>query len=142
MAELLEQDICNPDSKFTNPRIKSSNNKKPRLDLSLEQAEWVTGCSAATTRQDLRGKVTMYGDVYLYHDTHLHPSKFFFFFCMYQSIHTTNMYLSNTHTLSSSYFLYRQLPTYSMIQSTYYSMLGGTIYMISSCSHDVIISTF
>jgi hypothetical protein len=55
---LLEQDICNPDSKFTNPRIKSSNNKKPRLDLSLERAEWVTGCSAATTRQDLHGKVT------------------------------------------------------------------------------------
>jgi hypothetical protein len=63
-------------------------------------------------------------------------------FCMYQSIHTTNMYLSNTHTLSSSYFSYRQLPTYSMIHAIYYSMLGGPIYMISSCSHDVIISTF
>jgi hypothetical protein len=30
--------------KFTNPRIKTSNNKIPRLDLSLERAEWVTGC--------------------------------------------------------------------------------------------------
>jgi hypothetical protein len=58
MAELLEQDMCNPDSKFTNPKIKSSINKKPRLDLSLERAEWVTGCSAATTRQDLCGKTT------------------------------------------------------------------------------------
>jgi hypothetical protein len=38
---------------------------------------------------------------------------------MFKSIHTTNMYLSNTHTLSSSYFLYRQLPTYSMIQAIY-----------------------
>jgi hypothetical protein len=57
MAELLEQDICNPESKYTNPRLKSSINKKPRLDLSLERAEWVTGCSAATTRRDLRGKV-------------------------------------------------------------------------------------
>jgi hypothetical protein len=38
-------------------------------------------------------------------DIHLHPSKKFFFFCMYQLIHTTNMYLSNTHTFSSSYFI-------------------------------------
>jgi hypothetical protein len=29
----------------------------------------------------------------------------FSLFCMYQSIHTTNMYPSNTHTLSSSYSL-------------------------------------
>jgi hypothetical protein len=57
MAELLEQDICNPEAKYTNPRIKSSINKKPRLDLSLERAEWVTSCSAATTRLDFRGKV-------------------------------------------------------------------------------------
>jgi hypothetical protein len=29
----------------------------------------------------------------------------FFFFCMYQLIHTTNIYLSTTHTYSSSYFI-------------------------------------
>ncbi len=45
----------------------------------------------------------LYGDVYLYHDTHLHPSKFFFSLCMYHLTHTMSMYLSNTHTLSSSY---------------------------------------
>ncbi len=63
-------------------------------------------------------------------------------FCMYHLTHTTNMYLSNTHTFSSSYLSYRQLPTYSMIQSIYYSMLDGPIYMISSWSYDIISSTF
>ena len=83
----------------------------------------------------------VYGDVYLYHDTHLHPSKLFFL-RMYHLTHTTNMYLSNTHTFSSSYLSYRQSPTYSMIQAIYHSILGGPIYMISSCFYDIISSTF
>jgi hypothetical protein len=57
MAELLEQGISNPEAKYTNPRKKASDNKRPRLDLSLERADWVTRCSAATTRRDLRGKI-------------------------------------------------------------------------------------
>jgi hypothetical protein len=56
----------------------------------------------------------------------------FFFLCMYHLTHTTNMYLSNTHTYSSSYSSYRQLPTYNMLQAIYYSMLGGPIYMMTS----------
>ncbi len=58
MADQLEQDMGNPDSKYTNPKIRSATSKKPRLDLSLERADWVTGCSAATSRQDLRGRTT------------------------------------------------------------------------------------
>jgi hypothetical protein len=58
MADQLEQDMGNPDSKYTNPKNKTPPNKRPRLDLSLERADWVTGCSAATSRQDLRGRTT------------------------------------------------------------------------------------
>ncbi len=60
----------------------------------------------------------------------IHPN--FSSLCMYHLTHTTNMYLSNTHTFSSSYLSYRQLPTYSLIHAICYSMLGGPIYMISS----------
>jgi hypothetical protein len=56
MAELLEQDINNPEAKYTNPKKPAANSKRPKLDLSLERADWVTGCSAAATRRDLRGK--------------------------------------------------------------------------------------
>jgi hypothetical protein len=75
---------------------------------------------------------------------YLTPSiKFFFFFCMYQLIHTMNMYPSNTHTYTFSYFIIRAIANiYSMIQSIYYFILGSSINMISSCSHDIIISTF
>jgi hypothetical protein len=37
--------------------------------------------------------ITVYGDVYLYHDTHLHPAKFFFSL-LYVSIYTYNEHVS------------------------------------------------
>ncbi len=44
--------------------------------------------------------VHVYGDVYLYHDTHLHPSKFFFLL-LYVSTDTHNRHVSKQY----SYFL-------------------------------------
>jgi hypothetical protein len=78
----------------------------------------------------------MYGDVYLYHDTHLHPAKIFplTFVCI-------NLYIQRTCIQAILILSHHHTP-YSMIQSTYYSILGGTIYMIPSCSYDIISSTF
>jgi hypothetical protein len=41
----------------------------------------------------------VYGDVYLYHDTHLHPSKFFFTL-LYVSIYTYNEHVSKQYSYS------------------------------------------
>jgi hypothetical protein len=41
----------------------------------------------------------LYGDVYLYHDTHLHPSKFFFLL-MYVSPDTYNEHVSKQYSYS------------------------------------------
>jgi hypothetical protein len=41
----------------------------------------------------------VYGDVYLYHDTHLHPSKFFFSL-LYVSIYTYNEHVSKVYSYS------------------------------------------
>ena len=43
--------------------------------------------------------VVVYGDVYLYHDTHLHPSKFFFSL-LYVSIYTYNEHVSKQYSYS------------------------------------------
>jgi hypothetical protein len=52
MAELLELDISDPDSRYTNPMKSVADNKKPKLDLSTDSVDWVTGCSAAAPRRD------------------------------------------------------------------------------------------
>jgi hypothetical protein len=44
------------------------------------------------------GVAVVYGDVYLYHDTHLHPSKFFFL--LYVSIYTYNEHVSKQYSYS------------------------------------------
>jgi hypothetical protein len=51
MAELLEKDILNNESRYTNPG-KQQTNKKPKFDLSLVRADWVMGCSAPASRRD------------------------------------------------------------------------------------------
>jgi hypothetical protein len=70
--------------------------------------------------------VGLYGDVYLYHDTHLHPSHFFFFFCMYQLIHTSNMYLGNTLDYTSSYFIIQAIANIYRIYTTSYWVAAYT----------------
>ncbi len=64
---------------------------------------------------------------------------------MYVSPDTYNEHVSKQYSYSLIVILLIQAIAniYCIkIQAIYYSMLGGTIYMISSCSHDVIISTF
>jgi hypothetical protein len=54
MAEQLETDIMNKEARYTNPgKPVAGPKKKPRIDLSVERAGWVTGCSAAATRMDV-----------------------------------------------------------------------------------------
>jgi hypothetical protein len=55
MAELIERDLANTDVCYTNPLKKPNAKKRPRIDLSLQQAEWVVGCSTATSRRDTHG---------------------------------------------------------------------------------------
>jgi hypothetical protein len=52
IADALESDIENPDSRYTNPGKASALFKKPRYDPSLHRDGWVIGCSAALPRRD------------------------------------------------------------------------------------------
>jgi hypothetical protein len=52
MADAIETDLQNPDSKYTNPASSQRDFKKARQDPSLERASWVSGCSAALSRRD------------------------------------------------------------------------------------------
>ncbi len=55
-----------------------------------------------TTKTVIKGTVRrklMYGDVYFYHDTHLHPAKFFFS-PLYVSIYTYNEHVSKQYSYS------------------------------------------
>ncbi len=52
MAEVLEADLLNPESKYTNPGSTLRAAKKLRPDPCLERASWVAGCSAALPRRD------------------------------------------------------------------------------------------
>jgi hypothetical protein len=51
MAEQLEKDLLNAEARYTNP-AKHHAQKRPRVDLSLDRADWVAGCSAAAPRMD------------------------------------------------------------------------------------------
>jgi hypothetical protein len=52
MAELIEKDLGNHDARYTNPAQKVTTAKKPKMDLSLQRADWIAGCSAAANRRD------------------------------------------------------------------------------------------
>jgi hypothetical protein len=52
MADAIEADLLNPDSKYTNPSSSQRVVKKSRPDPSLDRASWVAGCSAALPRRD------------------------------------------------------------------------------------------
>ncbi len=52
IADALESDIENPDSRYTNPGKLAPLFKKPRYDPSLHRDGWVSGCSAALPRRD------------------------------------------------------------------------------------------
>jgi lysophospholipase L1-like esterase len=52
IADALESDIENPDSRYTNPGKPAPLSKKPRYDPSLHREGWVSGCSAALPRRD------------------------------------------------------------------------------------------
>ncbi len=52
MGELIEADLANLESRYTNPTQKHPSDKRPRTDLSLQRADWVAGCSAAASRRD------------------------------------------------------------------------------------------
>jgi hypothetical protein len=52
MADAIESDLSNPDSKYTNPASTQWDAKKMRADFSMERASWVAGCSAALSRRD------------------------------------------------------------------------------------------
>ncbi len=43
----------NPEARYKNPVKLHGNCKNPRIDLSLERADWVTRCSATATRRDI-----------------------------------------------------------------------------------------
>ncbi len=52
IADAVESDIENPDSRYTNPGKAMPLIKKPRYDPSLHRDGWVAGCSAALQRRD------------------------------------------------------------------------------------------
>jgi hypothetical protein len=52
MGELIEADLANMEARYTNPVQKHSAEKRQRTDLSLQRADWVSGCSAAANRRD------------------------------------------------------------------------------------------
>jgi hypothetical protein len=52
MADAIETDLLNPDSKYTNPATSQRVFKKSRPDPSLNRASWVAGFSAALPRRD------------------------------------------------------------------------------------------
>jgi hypothetical protein len=52
MAELIEADLTNAEARYTNPVKKLPAEKKQKIDLSLQRADWVSGCSAAANRRE------------------------------------------------------------------------------------------
>jgi hypothetical protein len=52
VVDSLESDIKNTDARNTNPTKPCLEPKKPRYDLSQDQAGWVSGCSAALPHRD------------------------------------------------------------------------------------------
>ncbi len=61
MADMIETDLLNAEAHSTSPVKKLSCEKRPRVDLSLERAAWVAGCSVATARPDLQVPPTSRG---------------------------------------------------------------------------------
>jgi hypothetical protein len=61
MADAIENDLQNPDAKYTNPANSQREFKKARQDPSLERASWVSGCSAALARRDSTPSVSVRG---------------------------------------------------------------------------------
>ncbi len=53
MADCLISDIQNEEAKYTNPSRPIRALKRPKVDLSQERDNWVTGCSAAAPRRDI-----------------------------------------------------------------------------------------
>ncbi len=54
MAEHIEKDLANSKVKNPPPPPREARiPKRPQLNLSLERADWVRGCSAASARSDL-----------------------------------------------------------------------------------------
>jgi hypothetical protein len=53
MADCLISDIQNEEAKYTNPYRPMGGLKRPKIDLSQERDNWVTGCSAAAPRRDI-----------------------------------------------------------------------------------------
>jgi hypothetical protein len=54
MADCLMSDIQNEEAKYTNPSRPIGDSKRPKIDLSQGRDNWVTGCSAAAPRRDIR----------------------------------------------------------------------------------------
>jgi hypothetical protein len=52
MAEHIEADLANSEARYTNPVKKVPSDKRQRVDLSLQRADWVSGCSAAASRRE------------------------------------------------------------------------------------------
>ncbi len=52
MAELIEADLVNAEARYTNPAKKVPSEKRQKIDLSLQRADWVSGCSAAASRRE------------------------------------------------------------------------------------------
>jgi hypothetical protein len=53
MADCLMSDIQNKEAKYTNPSRPTGTLTRPKIDLSQERDNWVTGCSAAAPRRDI-----------------------------------------------------------------------------------------
>jgi hypothetical protein len=58
MADCLIADIQNAEAKYTNPCRPMGGLKRPKIDLSQERDNWVTGCSAAAPRRDIETQRT------------------------------------------------------------------------------------
>ncbi len=54
MADCLMSDIQNEEAKYTNPSRPTGDSKRPKIDHSQGRDNWVTGCSAAAPRRDIR----------------------------------------------------------------------------------------
>jgi hypothetical protein len=52
MAEHIESDLANLEARYTNPVKKLHTDKRQKVDLSLQRADWVSGCSAAANRRE------------------------------------------------------------------------------------------
>jgi hypothetical protein len=54
MADCIENDINNPEARYTNPAKLTQGMKRPHHDPSQDRTSWVSGCSAALARRDSR----------------------------------------------------------------------------------------